>query len=237
MVDCVARLLPTPIEMLFYLKCRADVFDCIVSDSEYNYLGYHIRAKLALPPDSDIMMVEPDFATVVDDFMISADAGIEADRPVGILERLEIPIVCDLLAELKQSDPRVASVVIELYNFSSAVLNGISSTIVNVREEITATGKEIKAFSIPTESGGLTYAVTLHRDAKAATAARAIGAKHKYNSKKDRWYVVLDCIQTDNPIDALVVLAWPWKEDEREAQAAGDVAKMFSSKKAKARWR
>ena len=80
-LDCVARLLPTPIEMLFYLKCRSDVFDCIVSDSEYNYLGYHIRAKLALPPDSDIMMVESDFATVVDDFMISADAGIEAESP------------------------------------------------------------------------------------------------------------------------------------------------------------
>ena len=92
-------------------------------------------------------------------------------------------------------------------------------------------GRKFKAFSIPTESGGLTYAVTLHRDAKAATAARAIAAKHKYDSKKDRWYVVLDCIQTDNPIDALVVLSWPWMEDEKEAQAARDVAKMFNSKK------
>ena len=230
-LDCVARLLPTPIEMLFYLKCRSDVFDSILSDSEYNYLGYHIRSKLALPPGSDIMMVERDFATVVDDFMISADAGIEADRPAGILERLEIPIVCDLLAELKQADPRVASVAIELYSFSSSALKKLSSTIQMVREEIAATGKEIKAFSIPTESGGLTYAVTLHRDEKAAVAARAIGAKHKYDSKKDGWYVVLDCIQTDNPIDALVVLAWPWIEDEREAQAARDVAKMFNSKK------
>ena len=34
-LDCVVRLLPTPIEMLFFLKCRSDVFDCIVSDSEY----------------------------------------------------------------------------------------------------------------------------------------------------------------------------------------------------------
>ena len=230
-LDCVARLLPSPIEMLFFLKSRTDAFDCVLSDSEYNYLGYHIRSKLALPPGSDIMMVERDFATVVDDFMIAADAGIKADRPAGILERLEIPIICDLLDELKQADPRVASVVIELYNFSSSALKDLSSTIQMVREEIAATGKEIKAFSIPTESGGLTYAVTLHRDEKAAAAARAIGGKHKYDSKKDRWYVVLDCIQTDNPIDALVVLAWPWVEDEREAQAARDVAKMFNSRK------
>ena len=45
-LDCIARLLPTPIEMLFYLKCRSNAFDNIMSDSEYNYLGYHIRSKL-----------------------------------------------------------------------------------------------------------------------------------------------------------------------------------------------
>lgn len=48
-LDCVTRLLPTPIEMICYLKCRSDVFDEVISDIEYNFLGYHIQAKLALP--------------------------------------------------------------------------------------------------------------------------------------------------------------------------------------------
>ena len=74
-LDCVARLLPSPIEMLFYLKCRSDTFDHIVSDSEYNYLGYHIQSKLALPAECDMLMLERDYATVVDDFMIAADVG------------------------------------------------------------------------------------------------------------------------------------------------------------------
>ena len=228
-LDCIARLLPTPIEMLFYLKCRSDAFDNIVSDSEYNYLGYHIRAKLALPPESDMLMLERDFATLVDDFMIAADLGIEADRPVGILERLEIPVISELLKELKNADPRVASVVIDLYNFSSAALEDISTTILNLREEVAATRKEIKAFSIPTEAGGLTYAVTLRRDSKVARAAYVIGAKHKYDTKSDRWYVVLDSIETDNPIDALSPLVWPWMEDENKAQASQQVARMFNS--------
>ena len=193
-LDCIARLLPTPIDILVYLKCRSDVFDNIVSDSEYNYLGYHIQSKLALPPENDMLMLERDFATLVDDFMIAADLGIEADRPVGILERVEIPVVSELLTELKSVDPRVASVVVDLYNFSSAALKDISTTILNVREEIAATGKAIKAFSIQTESGGLTYAVTLRWDSKSAEAARVIGAKHKYDTKSDRWYVILDCI-------------------------------------------
>ncbi|MEH2569624.1 hypothetical protein [Bradyrhizobium sp. AZCC 2289] len=229
-LDCVARLLPTPIEMIFYLKCRSDVFDKVLSDSEYNFLGYHIRAKLALPDDADWMMLDRDFATVVDDYMIAADVGIEAQRPPGILERLQIPIVSDLLAELKNADPRIASVVIDLYDFSSAALEDLSDRIVELREDVAATGKVIKAFSIPTAQGGLTYAVTRKRDANAARAAEAIGAKHKYDTRKDRWYVVLDSIETENPVDGLLPLVWTWKEDQQEAESSKEVAKLFNSR-------
>ena len=227
-LDCIARMLPTPIEMIFYLKCRSDTFDNIVSDSEYNYLGYHIRSKLALPPEGDMMMLERDFATVVDDFMIAADLGIEANRPIGILEHFEFPVISDLLKELKAADPRVASVVVDLYDFSSAALEDLSAAILNLREEIAATGKEIKAFSIPTDSGGLTYAVTLRWDSKAAAAAHAIGAKHKYNTKSDRWYVIVDSIETNSPVDGLSPLVWPWVEDGDEALASEKIAKMFN---------
>ncbi len=228
-LDCVARLLPTPIEMLFYLKCRSDTFEDIVSDSEYNYLGYHIRAKLALEPDSNFMILDRDFATPVDDFMIAADLGINRDRPVGILERADIPVLSELLTVLKNGDPSIAAVVIDLYDFSSAALEDISATIMNLREEVTVTRKVIKAFSIPTESGGFTYAVTLRRDSKTVEAARAIGVKRKYETKKDRWYVVVDCIETGKPVDALLPLVWQWRKDESEEQASQQVARMFNS--------
>jgi hypothetical protein len=228
-LDCVTRLLPTPIELLFYLKCRSDVFQTIHSDSEYNFLGYHIRAKLAVPPDADWMMLERDFATVVDDYMISADIGIEAQRPLGILERLNISVMSELLAELKTADPRIASVVIDLYDFSSAALEDLSTTILELRTEVRATGKAIKAFSIRTVTGGLTYAVTRRRDENAARAAEAIGAKHKYDSKRDRWYVILDSVETQNPIDGLLPLLWPWQESAEETTRSQRVATMFSS--------
>ncbi|MDE0410838.1 MAG: nuclease-related domain-containing protein [Gammaproteobacteria bacterium] len=228
-LDCVARLLPTPVEMLLYLKCRSDVFDNILSDSEYNYISYHIESKLALPPDTSIMMLDRDCSMVVDDFMIAEDLGINADRPVGILERVQIPVISELLTELKNADPRVASVVIDLYDFSSAALQDISETILKVRAEVSTERKAIKAFSIPTASGGLTYAVVLSLDAKAAKAARAIGAKHKYDKKSDRWYVIVDSVQTNNPIDSLLPLIWSWIEDKGEAHASLQVAKMFNS--------
>jgi Nuclease-related domain len=230
-LDCVARLLPTAIEMIFYLKCRSDVFDKVLSDSEYNSLGYHIGFKLGLPPDLDGMVLDRDFASVVDDYMIAADVGIKAERPVGVLERLQIPVVSELLAELKSADQRIASVVIDLYNFSSAALTDISANILNLREEISKTGKAIKAFSIPTASGGLTYAVTRRKNTDSARAAQAIGTKHKYDTKSDRWYVILDSIETENPIDGLLPLVWPWEEDVDEAKYSEQVARIFNSRR------
>jgi hypothetical protein len=228
-LDCVARVLPTPIEMIFYLKSRSDAFDNVLSDSEYNYLGFHIKAKLVLPADADMLMLDRDFATVVDDYMIAADVGIEAERPVGILERLQVPVVSELLAELKNADPRIASVVIDLYDFSRAALEDLSSHILDLREEV-ANGKALKAFSIPTATGGLTYVVTRRLNPEAHHAAEAIGAKHKYDTKSDRWYVILDSIATSNPIDGLRPLVWPWKEDEQEAKHARQVGELFNSR-------
>ncbi len=229
-LDCVSRLLPTPIEMIYYLKCRSEVFDKVVADSEYNFLGFHIRAKLALSADCDWMMLDRDFATVVDDYMIAADVGIDVPRPLGILERVQIPIVSDLLRELKNAEPGVASVVIDLYDFSTAALEDISARIVELREDVAATGKFLKSFSIPTAKGGLTYVVTRRRNSHAARAAGAIGAKHKYDTKSDRWYVVLDSIETDKPIDGLLPLVWAWKEDRQEAESSMEVAKLFNSR-------
>lgn len=176
------------------------------------------------------MMLERDFATVVDDYMIAADLGIDAQRPLGILDRVQIPIVSDLLGELKNAEPSIASVVIDVYDFSSAALEDLLAQIVGLREDVAATGKAIKSFSIPTTNGGLTYAVTRKHDANAARAAEAIGAKHKYDTKSDRWYVILDSIETDQPIDGLLPLVWAWKEDRHEAENSKEVAKLFNSR-------
>jgi len=229
MLDCVAKLLPTPIEMIFYLKSRSDVFDRVISDSEYNYLGYHISAKLALPPDVDGMMLGRDYAAVVDDYMISREVGIQPERPIGILEKQEIPVVSELLAELKNADPRVAAVVIDLYDFSRVSLDKLSAQILSVREEVLR-GKEIKALSVQTSSGGITYAVTRERSPKARTAAEAIGHKHKYDTRSDRWYVIIDCVKTTNPVDGLLPLVWPWEESKEAAMSSRKVAEMFGSR-------
>jgi hypothetical protein len=109
-------------------------------------------------------------------------------------------------------------------------LEDISARIIEIREDVAATGKFIKTFSIPTANGGLTYAVTQGHDANAKRAAKAIGAKHKYDTRSDRWYVILDSIETDHPIDGLLPLVWAWKEDRQEDESSKEIAKLFNSR-------
>lgn len=229
-LDCVARILPTPIEMIFYLQARSEHFDKVVSDSEFNFLGYHLGSKLALPDDVDFMMLERDFATVVDDYMIAADLGIQAERPQGVLEQLDIPVISELFGVLKNADPRLAGVVVDLYDFSGAALADLSATILDMRDEVRRTGKALKAFSIQTATGGLTYCVVDKFGPPALRSAHLLGAKHKYDTKSSRWYVIVDAIDTDLPVDALAPLIWPWVENEDEAARADKVGAMFKSR-------
>lgn len=228
--DCASRMLPSPIETLFYLKARGDVFDRMISDSEYNFLGYHIGAKLALPPEVDFAVIDRDFATVVDNFMISADLRAEPERPQGVLETIEIPLIAELLSELRTAPPEIAAVVIELYEFSGAALEEFGKKVALLRIEVAKTRKAIKAFSLSTNSGGLTYAVTLDASERSHAAAAAIGRKNKYETKSDRWYVIVDSISTEGPIDGLVPLVWPWVANADEADEAARVASISQSK-------
>lgn len=228
-LDCASRILRSPIEMLFYLKSRSDCFENIVSDSEYNFLGFHLQHKLVLPSDATMMMIDRDFSSIVDDFMIANDLKLKPERPVGILERLEIDVVSDLLRGLRTAPPEIASVVVELYEMSSAALSTIGRNITILRDEVRS-GKEMKAFSILTGSGGMTYLVCRSVEQHVFRAAAAIGHKHKYDNRRDRWYVIVDAVCTDRAVDALLPLVATWREDEVLAQNSAQVAARFGSR-------
>ncbi|MFK0164678.1 nuclease-related domain-containing protein [Rhizobium sp. NPDC090279] len=228
-LDCVARMLPTPIEFLYYLKCRSDVFDKVHSDSEYNFLGYHLKYKLVMDSEYDFMTLQKDFAEIVEDFMLPQDIGARPVRPVSILERLDIPIISDLFKSLKTAPPELASVVIDLYDFSYGSLTDIAKTVGTIRKEVAA-GKQMKSFSILTESGGFTYLVCRAMNDKIRIAAEAIGQKHKYDSKRDRWYVIVDNINTTAPVDALLPLTEKWHEDADLAENSRKVDELFNTK-------
>lgn len=226
----VTEILPTPVDFLFYLKCRSEAFDNISSDSEYNYLGYHLKLKLTKPSDCDFMQIDRDFAASVDDYMVAKELGAPAEQPIGILDRLKIPIISDLLTALKSAPPELVGIVIELYDFSSTSLEQFGKQIAGMRKEVRA-GKVFKSASIQTPSGGITYLVAQKNDVRTKDAAQAIGHKYKYETRSDRWYVIFDDIGTNQAVDAILPILGKWAEDPKEIENSKFVSEMFGSQR------
>jgi hypothetical protein len=227
-LDCAIRLLPDPIDLIFFLKSRSDLFDRALAESEHCYLGFHISHKLALGDDVGALVIGRDFSGPVDDFMLPFDVGAEGQRPLGILEKIDLPIVTDLIRALKEKGPELAAVVVDLYDFSSTMLLDLSKQISQTRAAV-ASGMALKAFTVPTGAGGLTYVVVDNLSEASEEAARAIGRMRKYRAKATHWYLILDCIQTDQPIDRLGAFVWEWERDENEEKNAVKAERTFRS--------
>jgi hypothetical protein len=228
-MDTISQILPTALDFLYFLKCRSDTFDAILSDSEYNYLGYHLKLKLVRPADADFMDIGRDFATEVDDFMVATEAGAKAERPIGVLDRIQLPLFTELFKDLKSAPPHLAAIIIDLYDFSSEALRSYGEQILEARNEVVQ-GKAFKSISIPTQSGGITYVISRDRDPRTLAAARAIGHKYKYDTKSDRWYVIVNVIDTDRAVDMVLPILEKWSEDSELAENSKFVRNAFSLK-------
>lgn len=229
-LDTIAQILPTPVDLLYFLKCRSDAFDSIMSDSEYNYLGYHLTLKLAKSSEYDFLQIDRDFATPVDDYMVALEAGASPERPVSLLDRIQIPIFSELFKELKSAPPDLAGIIIDLYDFSSDALQSLGNQILDARKEVVA-GKAFKSLSIPTKSGGLTYVIARDRDPRTTVAAHSIGQKYKYDTKSDRWYVIMNVIDTDRMADAVSPILGRWTESDELSEHSKIVGEAFQTKR------
>lgn len=228
-LDCITDILPHPVDFIFYLKSRSDNFQKISTDSEYNILGFHLKHKLAKADDIDILHIEQVFAKEVEDYMISKDVGWPADPPKSVLQNLNIPVMSDLLNHLKDAPPELANLAIDLFDFSSAALQDIGQQVLQLRDEISQ-GKAFKAISILTESGGLTYLVCQKFNNLVREAAQAIGARHKYDSSRDRWYVLVDDISTKLTIDAMLPIRGKWQQSDEEERHSAEVDRAFNTR-------
>ena len=155
--DVLAQLLPHPVDVLYYLQQRSRFFDRIIADSEFDLLGYHMAQKLYVPDDCDFMSIDKSFGGDINDYFAAREMGASSRIEFRRLEeRVEVPIVANLVSALKAGPPEVAGTAIELLDFSQDALRRLADTITMVQEEVKA-GKPFKAFSVETHFGGVSY--------------------------------------------------------------------------------
>jgi len=58
--------------------------------------------------------------------MVANEVGASPELPIGVLDRIKIPIFSELFKELKSAAPDLAGIIIDLYDFSSDALKALA---------------------------------------------------------------------------------------------------------------
>lgn len=226
-LDVLCQLLHHPVDIIYYLRQRARFFNQIWTDSEFNLLGFHMRQKLYVGEDIDFMMVDRDFGAELSDYFVAKEAGAATSvRFLPLEERVGEPAIRALLSALKAGPPEVAGTAIELLDFSEEALRGIAGQIATVRAEVRA-GKRFKAFSIETSHGGLSYVALRIVDERAKRVVEMIARKHKYKRRKDRWYAVMDYVDSPMVADEILVILEQWEDSDDTRKYVEDIGPLF----------
>ena len=228
-LDCITRLLNNPIDILYYMQQRTRFFHKTVSDSEYNLLGYHMKHKLYVPDETDAIMIDRSFATDIDDYFFAQEAGQPTSMDFVTLEdRMVVPEIAQIVSFLRSGSPELAGAAIELLDFSSDALQKIANNIEIFRSEVKA-GKAFKAFSIETHYGGISYVVARIIDSRTKQLAEAVAHRHKYKFKRDRWYILLDSVDSPNVIDGVLSILDKWTESKEFEETIQKLDEVVSS--------
>ena len=231
-LDTLLTLIKNPVEILYYLQQRARYFSKVSANSEVDLLGFHLAHKLFVEEQTDFMLLEQDFGSAIEDFYIARETGRPHEfKFVPFEERVpDIPRIKELTSALKVGPPETSGVAIELLDFSGDTLRSISAAIEFARNEV-ITGKALKSFSIPTQNGGISYVAVRELGTYATQASEAIAHRHKYELKKDRWYVLLDHVYSRNLVDGILPICRKWEESEELQNKMDEFDQIFKTAK------
>lgn len=119
-------LLRSPSDVLYYLQQRARFFHKILTDSEFNLLGFHLKYKLYVGDECDMLAVDQGFATDINEYFEVGSAGTDSTKFWPLEERVNVPAATALIRTLKAGPPEMVGVALELRDFSEEALEAIA---------------------------------------------------------------------------------------------------------------
>ena len=114
-LNILLEILNNPVDALYYLQQRARFFSKLLTDSEYNLLGFHVKQKLYVNDEWQMMLIDRDFAQDIDSYFTAKETG--QDPPIEFVameDRMDIPAATALISALKSGPPEVAGAAIDL---------------------------------------------------------------------------------------------------------------------------
>ncbi len=215
------EVLGDPVEVLYYLQQRSRFFDVFASDSEFNFLGFHLKDRLYADGEFDRVLISSGFATEIEDYWIRKELHIAQKPSFPKLEQRMLNAEAGrLISFLKAGPPETAGAAIDLADFSSDAIADFMHNA-GVAQDRVRGGKAFSAFSVRTHFGGLSYVAVNSSHRGAIETAERVGRRHKYKQKQDRWTVLLHNVHSERPLDGVFSI---WDKWEPSKEMDEDIA-------------
>lgn len=220
-LELLVHYLDDPIDFLYYIKQRTLLMDYFRANEEMAFLGYHLDQKLWKIPKMDMLMIENDYAQLIDrnyyPLKLGLEVSDEGDEIKNKWKNEHFDQLCNRLKTFNQA--RITDIIFHLLDWSGDARKNLVDFIIKQKQQTLIDGKFHNFSMLPDESSsprvGVTY-ISLNSDNSEDLRTRLLTLcqLRKYKSKGDVWIGLGSLKNSHGIIDAVAFNNQKWEYDE-----------------------
>jgi len=226
-LQILAFYLGDPFDLFYYLRQRIKLASYFRGE-EMSLLGYHLNQKLYPQEGANFVMVDQQFAQLIDaNYPVARGFQKKTEAYEKLQHKWRNTGFQKLLTQMKRScHPGVTDGVFFLLDLSGSGADSLMHAIEKTRSRARSRGKQ-QIFTMMLSDGkrGLSYLAAPNNttDIEEATLMSAMLKKHEM--KADEWLGLGSVIGSEVLSDAVVYSALPWIKDSKVAELSKVVIK------------
>lgn len=220
-LELLIHYLNDPYDFLYYIRQRISLMDYFKADEEMAYLGYHLSRKLWKLPNCERVMINTDFAQLIDRNYYPLKAGLEVSDDGDVIKNRwkneNFDQLCNQLKILDQA--KITDIIFHLLDLSEDSIINLVDYIIKIKQQTLNDGKYHNFSMLPDDSSsprvGVTY-FSLNSDDAEDLMKRLLTLcqVRKYKSKRDFWIGFGSLRNSHEMIDAIAFNDQIWEYDE-----------------------
>lgn len=230
-LDVVAFYLQDPFDLLYYLKQRSSNAKLFLSDTEMGFLGFHLKHKLILPEEADLVYIDPGYAQLVDaHFPVAKGRWPATEATIRLFQEWKSEWLEEFADDIKMTDdPSRTDAVFLMYDLEGTRTDTLFKAIDKVKAKTRRDGGiHIASILSVDNTRGISY-ISYPKDFNYTELNQeqfqglAIAERHK--SKADEWLAFASRIDSPAPFDMLCFHKEAWRPDSDLDRLAKELLK------------
>lgn len=213
-LQIITFYLSDPFDLFYYLRQRTKLASYFRGD-EISLLGYHLNQKLYPREGADFIMVDQQFAQLIDaNYPAARGFQHKTETYERLRHKWKNVDFQKLLTQAKRAThPGVTDGVFFLLDLSSDAANYLMDALKKTNSKARSSGKR-QAFTMMLSEGkrGISYVAEPSDMANIEQTTLMYAMARKYEMKADEWLGLGSVLGRDALIDAVVHSAEPWSE-------------------------